>query len=159
MKQRHWVLLRHAHAEATSPNGDDADRPLSLRGLSEAKAVAAWLRTELKGRTPRLLSSPATRALATAQAVAEALGIAVRPEPKIYDATPGELLAILNDLGSDGVTVLIGHNPGIEQVVALLAEGRSDEYRGMPTASVAWFTVPDGLVEPGAAPLHSYWSP
>ena len=107
----------------------------------------------------RVLSSDAARASGTAQIVADALGTDVRLDPSIYEATPGALMSILNDAGDTGITVLVGHNPGIEQAVALLGEGRSDENRGMPTAGIAWFDVPAGLVEPGRARLSAFWSP
>jgi hypothetical protein len=42
--------------------------------------------------------------------------------------------------------------------VALLVEGRSQEYRGMPPAALAWLRL-DGPLEPGNARLHAFWSP
>lgn len=159
MRQRHWVLLRHAHAEAKTVSGEDQDRPLSSRGQSEAIAAAAWLKTNIGERPVRIISSPATRAYQTASVVAQALGVNVESESQIYDATPGAVLATLNDLAGDEVTVLVGHNPGLEQTLALLTQGRSDEYRGMPTAGIGWFAVPAGLVEPGSAKLTAFWTP
>jgi phosphohistidine phosphatase len=159
MSERHWLLLRHANAESQSSNGRDLDRTLSRHGRVEAEAAAQWLLTQIDGRGVRVICSPAARAIATAHIVAEALGTDVRVESTIYEATPGALMAILNEAGDTGITVLVGHNPGIEQTMALLSEGRTDEYRGMPTASIAWFEVPKGLVEPGTAQLAAFWSP
>jgi len=159
MGQRQWILLRHGNAEAESASGKDQDRALSAHGQDEARSAAQWLQSRLKGHSVRLMSSSASRALATAGPVAEALGVQVELEPDIYDATPGRLMAILNERGNEGVTVLVGHNPGLEQTVALLGEGRTDEYRGMPTGSVAWFDVPEDMVEPGNGRLTAFWRP
>jgi phosphohistidine phosphatase len=159
MTERYWVLLRHGKAEGQSASGRDIDRRLSDEGASEVEAAAQWLQERVSGRGVRMISSPAARADATARIVAGALGTDVRRVDEVYEATPGVLMSVLNDAGDTGITVLVGHNPGIEQVVALLAEGRTDDYRGVPTAAVAWFEVPDGLVEPGSARLAAFWSP
>lgn len=159
MTERNWVLLRHGKAEGQSASGKDIDRVLSKEGSGEVEAAAQWLLARVNGRGVRLLASPAARASGTAQILAAALGTDVRRVDDVYDATPGTLMSVLNDAGDTGITVLVGHNPGIEQAVALLAEGRTDDYRGMPTAAIAWFDVPDGLVEPGSARLAAFWSP
>jgi phosphohistidine phosphatase len=71
---------------------------------------------------------------------------------------PGELLTLL-DQHSDAETVmLVGHNPGIERLVALLVEGRSDEFRGMPPGALAVLHL-NGALEPGNARLDAFWSP
>lgn len=159
MSERYWVLLRHGKAVHQSSSAKDVDRELSRHGQGEAAAAASWLQAQVNGRGVRLISSSAARAAGTARIVADALGTEVRIDDAIYEATPGALMAILNEAGDTGITVLVGHNPGIEQSVALLAEGRTDDYRGMPTAAIAWFEVPDGLVEPGSARLAAFWSP
>lgn len=159
MGERQWVLLRHANAEARSASGNDGDRALSPHGQLEARAAAQWLHAQAKGRPFRILSSPATRAAATAAILAEVTSAEVQLQPEIYEATPGTLISLLNDAGEAGITVLVGHNPGLEQTVALLGEGRTDEYRGMPTGAIAWFEVPGGLVEPGSGRLAAFWLP
>ncbi len=159
MGQRQWILLRHANAEAQSATGKDVDRELSPHGVDEAKAAAQWLHTQLKGQSVQVLSSAAARAASTANIVAAALDAPVQFDARIYDATPGGLMAMLNDGEASGITVLVGHNPGLEQIVALLGEGRTDEYRGLPTAAIAWFEVPLGLVEPASGRLTAFWTP
>jgi phosphohistidine phosphatase SixA len=77
---------------------------------------------------------------------------------EIYNATPGELLALLDQHGDAKTLMLVGHNPGIERLVALLVEGRSDEFRGMPPAGLAVLHL-DGALEPGSARLDAFWSP
>jgi phosphohistidine phosphatase SixA len=77
---------------------------------------------------------------------------------EIYDATPGELLALLDQHADAGTVLLVGHNPGMERLVALLVEGRSDEFRGMPPGALAVLHL-DGALEPGNARLDAFWSP
>ena len=153
------ILLRHAEAESAKAGEDDAGRPLNARGEQEARAAGQWLADH--GITPdRVLCSPAARTRATAQLALEALGqaAAITTEDGIYDATPGDLMALLDQHGEAGTLLLVGHNPGIEQLVALLSEGRSDEYRGMPPAALAVLHLQSPL-EPGHARLDAFWSP
>jgi len=56
------------------------------------------------------------------------------------------------------VLSLVGHNPGFETLVALLATGQSGDFRGVPPGGIAWFEI-DGAVEPGAGRLEAFWSP
>ncbi|WP_266168594.1 SixA phosphatase family protein [Dyella subtropica] len=153
------ILLRHAEAQPAHAGGDDLGRRLSGRGEQEARAAGHWL-AKHKLHPDRVLCSPAERTKATAALALAALGKA--PEPllsdDIYDATPGELLALLDQHGDAGTVMLVGHNPGIERLVALLAEGRSDEFRGMPPGGLAVLHL-DHPLEPGQARLDAFWSP
>jgi phosphohistidine phosphatase SixA len=153
------ILLRHAEAQPAPPGGEDAVRRLSGRGEQEARAAGAWLKAH--GVKPdRVLCSPSERTCATAQLTLAALNKAPNVEtfPEIYNATPGELLALLDQHGDAKTLMLVGHNPGIERLVALLVEGRSDEFRGMPPAGLAVLHL-DGALEPGNARLDAFWSP
>jgi len=104
----------------------------------------------------RILCSPAAR---TRETAALALG-QVEPsyETSIYDATPGDLYDLLDKQSDVERVVLVGHNPGIEQLVAFLVEGRSEDYRGMPPGGMARLVF-DGPLEPGKAKLETFWSP
>ena len=56
--------------------------------------------------------------------------------------------------------LVVGHNPGLERLVALLNSGRSGDYRGMPTAAVAVLALPrQGAFEPGLGRLTAFWWP
>lgn len=91
--------------------------------------------------------------------VAERLGDSVGFNARTHEATPGTLLDVFNATGPTETVVLIGHNPGVEELVALLVDGRSQAHRGMPTAGMAVIDVPDGLVEPGRGQLRAFWAP
>ena len=130
--KREILLLRHAHAENAVPGRSDAERNLSLRGIAEARAAGHWLH-EQAAMPARILCSPAARARQTLE---HALG-EVADAPRL---------------------LLVGHNPGFETFVALLATGQSGDFRGMPPGGIAWFEL-DGTAEPGSGRLKAFWSP
>jgi phosphohistidine phosphatase len=153
------ILLRHAEAQPAPPGGEDAVRRLSGRGEQEARDAGKWL--EQHGKHPdRVLCSPSERTTATATLALASIHHApdVQTAEEIYNATPGELLALLDQHLDAKTVLLVGHNPGIERLVALLVEGRSDEFRGMPPAGLAVLHL-DGSLEPGNARLDAFWSP
>ena len=159
MKQdRRLILLRHAHALPHRSGQADQDRPLSGIGEAEADAAAAFLAAQAP--FARVLCSPALRTRQTAERVMARTGYAdTRHDARIYEASAGELIEILDEHAVTPL-LLVGHNPGLEQLVALLCTGRSGEYRGMPPAGVAVLGLSDGeALEPGAARLDAFWSP
>jgi phosphohistidine phosphatase len=151
------ILLRHAEAQAGSED-DDVARPLTAHGEQEARAAGQWLASN--GVSPdRILCSPAQR---TRQTAALALGSINVGAPdyleEIYEASPGDLMALLDQHADAEQVLLVGHNPGIERLVALLVEGRSDDFRGMPPGGLARLKL-SGPLEPGNAVLEAFWSP
>lgn len=157
---RELLLLRHAEAMSAGPDGRDIERPLSLHGEAQAHAVGVWL-AEQQAAPDAVLCSPARRAQMTVDALGRSLPVPP-PQflPAIYQATPGELLTLVETHAPEARRVLlIGHNPGLEQLLALLIEGRSAEARGMPPAKLAWIEIADDALEPGHGRLRSLWSP
>ena len=145
---RELILLRHAHADAVASGQTDADRPLSDEGRSEAQAAARWLKAQERARE-------------TAEAVVAELGpVPTREEAAIYEASPGDL-AGLADQNRDATRLLmVGHNPGFEQLAALMHSGQSGDYRGMPPGGIAVLRLPvDAAIEPGIASLVAFWWP
>ena len=153
------ILLRHAEAVPIETAGDDQQRPLSARGEKEAQAAGLWLSAH-GIRPQRVLCSPTRRTDETTRLTLAAIDSAPVPQMvrEIYDASPGELLALLDQHGDADTVMLVGHNPGIERLVALLVEGRSDEFRGMPPGALAVLHL-NGSLEPGNARLDAFWSP
>lgn len=157
---RELLLLRHAEAMNAGPDGRDAERPLSVHGQAQARAVGTWL-AEQGAQPDAVLCSPARRAQMTADAACTALRTRV-PQflPGIYRATPGELLSLMETHAPDARQILlVGHNPGMEQLLALLTEGRSAGARGMSPAELAWIDIADDALEPGHGRLRALWSP
>ena len=115
---RELILLRHAHAESALPDQPDLDRPLSADGLAEAEAAARWL-LEQRLIPDQVLCSPARRTRETLESALAVLGyVDQRLEPSIYEATPGTLAALLDRYRDTERVLLVGHNPGLEELAA-----------------------------------------
>jgi phosphohistidine phosphatase len=156
---RELILVRHAHAESAASGQSDMQRTLSPAGVAEAEQVGAWLRQGSLLPT-RILCSPAQRTQQTLRGLGELSCADQREEASIYDASPGDLMALLDAHRDCERLLLVGHNPGLEQLVALLHSGQSGDYRGMPPAGVAVLEFSeDAVIEPGVARLAHFWWP
>lgn len=157
---RELILLRHAHAEPAENGLADIDRPLSPHGLAEAEAAGRWL-LEQRLVPDRVLCSPARRTRETLEAVLGLTGyVEQRLDERVYEATPGTLAALVDEHREVERLLLVGHNPGLEQLVALMHSGQSGDYRGMPPAAVAVLSLPkEATIEPGIAQLAAFWWP
>jgi phosphohistidine phosphatase len=113
----------------------DFDRPLKGRGRDAAKQIGKRLASEKP--TPEFIAcSPAARARETAEIVLKHAHWKgdVTFEERIYEASLRDLLQVVADIPDDKqVVMMIGHNPGFEELVAFL----SGEQRRMPTCAVA----------------------
>jgi|SRR6478735_3517937 len=136
------LLLRHG--KSSWPSGVlDVDRPLSARGRKAAVLMGDYLSDE--ELTPELvLVSPARRTKETWSLVQPALGaVTTRVEPRIYDAPAARLLSMLQEIEPlTGSVLVIGHNPGFEDLARLLAshgdgEALSRLRQKYPTAGLA----------------------
>ncbi|MDQ1121132.1 MULTISPECIES: SixA phosphatase family protein [Pseudoxanthomonas] len=157
---RELILLRHAHAEPALPGQSDFDRPLAPHGQAEAEAAGRWIKDQ-RLIPDRVLCSPARRTRETLEAVLATTGyVEQRLEQAIYEATAGTLIGLADAHRDVDRLLLLGHNPGLEQLAALLHSGSTSDYRGMPTGSVVVLTfAEDGPIEPGAASLSAFWWP
>lgn len=155
------LLLRHAEAEPSTVGVDDRDRPLSARGRDQARGAGRWL-ADRHTHPDEVLCSPALRTRTTARLVMEALPAApasVTFVDEIYEASPGELLAVLESHAHATSLLLVGHNPGLQHLVALLCpNARHVLVHGMPPATLARITL-DGACQPGAGHLHDFFTP
>mgnify|MGYP000931462226 CR=1 FL=1 len=157
---RELILLRHAHAEPAGTGQADLDRPLSAVGLAEAEAAGKWLKDN-NLQPDCVLCSPARRTRETLEAVVGITGFFEhRLEDGIYDATPGTLAGLVDDRKDIERLMIVGHNPGLERLVALLNTGESSDYRGMPPAGIAVLQfAKDAPIEPGRALVTQFWWP
>jgi len=157
---RELILLRHAHAEPAQAGQSDEDRPLSALGRAEADAAAQWLKAH-QMKPVRVLCSPSRRTRETLERVLEVLGYSeVRYEPRIYEALPGTLMAVLDEHADVDCVLVVGHNPGFEQTAALLHSGQSGDFRGMATGAIAVLELPPAAaLEPGIGTMTQFWSP
>jgi len=125
--------MRHAKSSWDNEDLDDHDRPLKKRGKSAAAQMAAYLR--LQGIVPqRLISSSAVRATQTARIVVEEFGnLDLQIAPDLYHASVDRLLETLRQLPADRATLLVGHNPGLEELLEMMRE----KTIYFPTAAIA----------------------
>jgi phosphohistidine phosphatase len=157
-------LLRHAKSSWDKPDLADHDRPLAPRGRTAARRIAVHM-GKAKVRPELVLCSSAVRAVQTYNTIAPALGksVDVSVEDALYGAGSADLLERLQVVAEDvGTVLLIGHNPGLQDLALELAgDGRP---AGMavigekfPTGSLATLKIsgPWGGLGPGRAYLDS----
>ena len=132
--KRLW-LLRHAKSSWDEPGLADHDRPLAPRGRKAGKRIRRWA-AEHGVRPDLVLCSTAVRARATLELVAPALGSPeVEIEGGLYHASADDLLERLRDAARRRrVRAVIGHNPGLHDLAALLAPPGPDAF---PTGALA----------------------
>jgi phosphohistidine phosphatase len=152
-------LVRHAKSSRDDPTLADSDRPLNERGMRDAARVGEKL-ARSDARPDLLLSSPARRALTTAEIVAGKLDYRRKDivvDDRLYAATPDDLLAVVRELDDKAKRVMLfGHNPELTE----LAHRLSAKITDMATCAVAefafdiksWSNV--GVQAPARAALH-----
>ena len=124
MFNRDLFIVRHAKSDWSHAGVKDFDRPLNKRGEKDAPLIAKWLSNQ--NLVPQLLvSSPAQRAKQTADAIIKELQIPqnnVVFNKNLYLASTETLLKVMSELDHDCSSVmLIGHNPGLENLVIHLS--------------------------------------
>ena len=139
---RELLLLRHGKSDWDAGT-DDINRPLKDRGKRGAQRIGVWL-AQQQLLPDRVISSPAERALVTAQKCCKVMGIGaadIVQDKRIYQADPAELLQVLADCPASAKRVmLVGHNPGLEHLLELLVEQPPEvpeDTKLMPTATLA----------------------
>ena len=155
-------LLRHAKSSWSDPGLADHDRPLAPRGRRAAKAIGRYLR-EQDVEPALVLCSTAARTRETLERVAPTRRDTLF-ERELYGAGASALLARLHEVPADIPSVmLIGHNPGMQDLALLLArpgpEVRALEAK-FPTAALATFAVAGwSTLGPGTAELIDFVRP
>jgi phosphohistidine phosphatase len=157
---RELLLLRHAKSDWDSGAASDFERPLAKRGKNDAPKVGSWLYRE--GLVPdHVVSSPAERARQTATKVCKRLDFKKKRivwDAKIYEAAVPTLLDVLARCPGEAATVLlVGHNPGLEELVLhLVGEEveRPADGKLLPTATVARLEMPDDWSRLAAGSAH-----
>ncbi|WP_405800290.1 SixA phosphatase family protein [Streptomyces sp. NBC_01506] len=164
---RRIVLLRHAKADW--PEVADHERPLAERGRADAPVAGRRL-AETGIAFDLALCSTAARTRETWKLAVHELPQRPRTvyEDRLYDATLGDLLALLTETSDDvNDLLLIGHNPGMHALAdALSARAEGDalgrlSVSAFPTSAFAviGFTGSWKTVEPDVGTLLEYWAP
>jgi len=167
---RELLLLRHGKSDWDT-GVDDYHRPLKDRGKRGAQRIGVWL-AQQKMVPDFIVTSPAERALVTAQKVCKAMGdgdAGIQRDKRIYAADIDELLAVLGDCPQEaGRIMLVGHNPGLEELLVWLTRDAvpvTDDGKLLPTATLARLQMPadwqaltagcaclDSITRPGTLP-------
>jgi phosphohistidine phosphatase len=135
------LVQRHAKSSWKDPGLDDHDRPLNKRGKTDAPRMGRLVREE--GLIPDLiLSSTAVRAKNTAKEVAEKSRYTgkIQGDSRLYLAGPADIVTVLNEIDAPSANrvMIVGHNPGFEELVRVLTGGRE----AFPTAALAQVELP-----------------
>ena len=138
-------LFRHAKSDWHDPRARDFDRPLNLRGEKGAALMGRHI-ADHGVRWDRIVASPAIRVAETVELAAKSVGrnLQVNWDRRIYLASSATLLDLVKDLpDSLGAVMLVGHNPGLEDLIFdLVPDDGSSPLRDIveekfPTASYA----------------------
>ncbi len=146
MTSRHLYLLRHAKSSWEDPRLPDHDRPLAPRGRRAARRLGDHLRGTAAGEPALVLCSSAARARETLELLD--LRAPVSVEPELYGASSQRLLERLRRVPAALPSLLlVGHNPGIEELALLVAaEGplRTAVATKFPTGALATLAFEGG---------------
>ena len=163
MTRRHtnilWVV-RHAAAEH-SFGVTDFDRSLRRKGKRQAEQMRRWLAAQ-GAPASVVVTSAATRAMETAEHVVRGFDLSeddVKTDRKLYGAGAGTLLDALRTLPpGTGNAALVGHNPGVSELIAVLT---GSLFADLPTCGIAVLTCPApwGDLLPGSAELAALATP
>ena len=165
---RTLLLLRHAKAVPAEAGGEDRERPLAPRGHEDARAAGKHIAD--RGYKPDvILCSPSKRTAETLEHLLPFLGAvqSMRYEEALYLADKAQLLAHVHKLEAKAdCALLIGHNPGMEELALTLAEPEGNEFKRMtekfPTAALCvleFKTVTWRDVRPGEGHLREFARP
>jgi phosphohistidine phosphatase len=159
--RRRLIIVRHAKADR--PGGVlDIDRPLSERGHADTGAAGVWL-AKHEYRPDVVICSPARRTRQTWHGIAVSLATGtdgtapvVRYEGALYDAEVDDILPLVQEIEPAFTTaLLIGHNPTVSQLSALLDPRAGRDSDGLRTCGLAVHECAEAWATcgPGTAPL------
>jgi phosphohistidine phosphatase len=163
------TLLRHAKSGWDDPVARDFDRPLNPKGRRAAQTMGRHLRQQ-RLSYDRVIASPAVRVEETIAELEAGFGrgLGVAWDRRLYLASAGSLLDVVRETdAAAGSLLLIGHNPGLEDLVLLLVPDVAGTLRDSveekyPTATLAEMTFDAddwGALAAGGATLTRFVRP
>ena len=128
------ILWRHAEAEPGDTGLPDLERALTPKGVKQARRMGQWLDSQLP-ESCRILASPAVRTVQTA----EGLGRKYKTHAELVPgAAPAAILKAANWPNAKETVLVVGHQPTLGQVAALLLAGAPLDWE-MKKAAAWWF--------------------
>ena len=163
------TLLRHAKSDWHSGVASDFERPLNSRGHKAARTIGRALKDQ-GIRFDVVIASPAARVVETIDGIAEGYGQELRPrfDERVYLGSVATLLSLIREADDEAERLLlVGHNPGLENLAMQLtrvdADGQRRELAAkFPTATLAEIALPIAHwrdVAPGAGELARFIRP
>ncbi|MDN4630074.1 histidine phosphatase family protein [Sphingomonas sp. PvP056] len=162
------TLLRHAKSGWDDPALRDYDRSLNAKGKRAARMVGEHLRAQER-TFDHVVASPALRVVETLEGVESGYGRTLGPvwDRRIYLASAVTLLDMVHEMpAATERLLLVGHNPGLEDLALWLVPKSDDPLRATleakyPTASVAELTFEGewSALTPGSARLTRFTRP
>lgn len=144
------ILWRHAEAEMSEP---DMARELTPKGQKQARRMADWLTAQLP-ESCKILVSPAVRTVQTAEALERKFRIVPDLAP---GADPLDVLTAANWPANKDPVLIVGHQPTLGLVAAMLLSGRQQEWN-IKKANAWWITQRDPD-DPGLITLRAVMAP
>ncbi|MEO3998723.1 histidine phosphatase family protein [Mesorhizobium sp. CAU 1732] len=149
------LLLRHAKSSWDDKSLADFDRPLSSRGRKAAPAIGAEMAR--RGWFPNMaIVSPARRTRETWDLVRGEISgnVIVNYDASIYEADADVILDVIRATPEQvGTLLVVGHNPGMEDLAGIIAGATSDVSaraslsEKFPTGGLARFSIHAGWHE------------
>jgi phosphohistidine phosphatase len=156
------TVIRHAKAALQRPDQADFERTLSRRGTEDVSRMAERL-AGMGLATDIFCSSPAARAKATAGPIAKAIGYppaGIVWLPDLYLASSDELLRLVGNLPATADrAILVGHNPGLTDLVNRLAGAVIENLPTGAAATLRLSTDSWHTVRTGTATLAAFQTP
>lgn len=158
------ILWRHAQAEQADFELGEQDnaRQLTAKGQHQAKRMARWLKQHLPKNT-FLLSSPALRALQTAEALPYKIQLdnALKPSACLPD-----VLNALTQYKAHKNILIVGHQPWLGELLAYLfeqdaADAADNQSISIKKGAVWWLrrTSAESSSQPAVYKLHTLQTP
>ena len=133
------IVLRHGKSDWSGGESDHL-RPLAPRGRRQVPAAGRWL-ADNAGDIDLAVVSPAERTRETWRLASAELRVPppLRVDDRVYGGSEGALVGLLREVSDEATTVvLVGHNPGVEDLVASL----TGQWVPMPTSALAVVDLP-----------------
>jgi phosphohistidine phosphatase len=163
-RMRTLILLRHAKAVRAHEAPDDKSRALTGRGRREAEEAGAVI--EDAGLKPALaLVSTSARTRETAEHALAKFKLETRLEEALYHAAPEGVWDAFA-ASEAGSVVIVGHNPGLGELVSMLVHQAHDGSKlardlggHLPTAAFAAFEIRGDQMRAAGPRLITAWKP
>ena len=137
----HLFLLRHSKSVPETYDLDDLNRPLSYRGINDARTLALFI-LKNKIKFDQVLCSSSIRTVQTLDILKEDNDSNFKNlsiTKKLYLASDIVISRIINNSHANCL-LIIAHNPGISSLISIL---NNSKYQDYSTSTLAHFTIND----------------